>query len=332
MQSLENWTRRHIFTAPKALSVWSTEVTRAAFVATDFRVVSFRASDKWLQAQQLLPEVTSLRLVSILLGPPPDTQQEKWCVEQLSIEHCYITHEFARGILSFVPQLESLSILFCEFADAECLNEMLSNVSLRSVALLRAKLNASTIDRLKALSNIETLAVLHSDLTTPQAVDLLGSNFPRLHDLNLSGNPLSDEVLLAINRRVPNLRRLALSGVPLEGLAFQHWTHCEQLQVLDLSRSSITGHGIKSLARLTGLQELFLEDTNVTDTQMHVLCSRLPLRSLWVANTSLTDRSIKYLVECKTLRECQLSGTQITSAGVKELQAQRPELVVRSDW
>ena len=110
---------------------------------------------------------------------------------------------------------------------------------------------------------------------------------------------------------------LAGTGVidgDLRGLA-----PCAHLQILDLSRTSVTDAGLEHLTGLADLTSLTLTGTRVTDAGMRHVAELRRLQSLDLQFTAVGDAGVKHLAGLTRLRTLKLYGPRLTDAGMAEL-------------
>ena len=84
---------------------------------------------------------------------------------------------------------------------------------------------------------------------------------------------------------------------------------------LDLSRTSITGKGLKRVAAMKNLLRLNLFGSKIGDEDLVHLQRLISLNSLNLAGTQISDAEIKYLRSLKNLKVLYLWGTRISADG-----------------
>jgi hypothetical protein len=118
----------------------------------------------------------------------------------------------------------------------------------------------------------------------------------------------------------PKMRfALALDGVELPPGVLKEIAGLRNLELLRLSKSSITDEGLKELVGLENLRTLFLANTNVTDLGVHELVALKGLEGLHLSGTRVTDAGMKDVARLANLRYLGLSSTIITDTGLKDL-------------
>jgi hypothetical protein len=121
-----------------------------------------------------------------------------------------------------------------------------------------------------------------------------------------------------------NLSRTRMTGAGLKELAA-----LKQLQVLDLAYPPLTGAGLKELAPFTQLQTLNLSATEVSDAGLKELAALQQLQSLDLSQTKVTDAGLKELAALKQLQSLDLAFTAVTDAGAAQLRKALPRCRIR---
>jgi hypothetical protein len=93
----------------------------------------------------------------------------------------------------------------------------------------------------------------------------------------------------------------------------------ENLTVLGLSSTWITGAGLAVLTDLKNLTTLDLGNTRATDAGLRGLSSLKNLASLNLSGTKITDTGLNQLAGLENLASLNLSGTKITDTGLNQL-------------
>ena len=93
---------------------------------------------------------------------------------------------------------------------------------------------------------------------------------------------------------------------------------------MDLSSSTVTDNGAKSLANAAELKSLRLSETAVTDASLEALAKLPKLESLNLYGTQVTNEGVLKLGELKNLKKLYLWQTKVDPAGVQALKAKLP--------
>ena len=126
--------------------------------------------------------------------------------------------------------------------------------------------------------------------------------------------------------RFRGLRGLKLDGCKLSADALDKLLQeQDELEYLDLSKSSIDDAGLARLGNLYGLKWLDLSHTKVTDAGLASLSSFGNLEHLELSATQVTDRGVRALRSLPHLNSLGLDSCQITDEAAQEL-AGIPEL------
>lgn len=94
----------------------------------------------------------------------------------------------------------------------------------------------------------------------------------------------------------------------------------DQVELVDLSGSSVTDAGLAHLERLSGLEELYLDSTQITDDGLAHLEGLTALQCLILDDTQITDAGLGHLKGLTALKCLVLANTQVTDAGLAHLQ------------
>ena len=127
-------------------------------------------------------------------------------------------------------------------------------------------------------------------------------------DMNLVGDKISDAQVALIQ--------------PVE----------QQLAVLNLSRTSITDEGLKTLESLPNLRKLHLENTKITDGGLAHLKNLKSLEYLNLYNTAITDAGLTDLQGLTNLKALYLWQTKVTPTGVEQLKTALPKCQINTGW
>jgi|GEM_PF-3535763 len=127
------------------------------------------------------------------------------------------------------------------------------------------------------------------------------------------------------------LKSLWLAGCRISADGLAQLQELDQLEYLDLSKSTVDDAGIEGLARLNRLRAINLSQTKLTDAAMEPL-SRLPnLERLYVGGTKVTDRALRALRFQVHLKILDLAGCHITDEGAQFLATNKSLQYVRFD-
>ncbi|HAL12335.1 MAG TPA: hypothetical protein DCP67_00875 [Planctomycetaceae bacterium] len=102
----------------------------------------------------------------------------------------------------------------------------------------------------------------------------------------------------------------------------------DNITLLNLKGTRITGDGLQHLSKLTGLRVLHLEKTKVDDEGMRHISVLSNLQYLNIFGTKVTDDAIPHLIKLQNLRVLYTWQTRITKDGAARLQRAIPGLKV----
>jgi hypothetical protein len=150
----------------------------------------------------------------------------------------------------------------------------------------------------------------------------LGS-LPHLRELRMRHSRVTDDGL-AIVAPLLELERISLGRATTDaGLALLDGLPA--LRVLDLSRTRITGEGLRSASHLPVLACLHLQNTRITNDDLARLRCFDQLITLDLSATSIGDAGLVHLAQLPNLSSLMLIETPVTDAGLKHL-AEIPQL------
>ncbi len=190
---------------------------------------------------------------------------------------------------------------------------------------------------LKGLARFKHLAALSlRDTGLPDAALKELAPLTGLIQLDLRGTKAADEGLeaLAPLKKLTSLRLPEITDVGLRSLRRAGLLHTlaearaagggrpagpEDVELLDLSGTKVTGRGLKELAPFTRLASLDLRDGQLNDDGLDGLAALKHLTHLDLRDTRVSDDGMKALARLKQLRTLNLKGTLVTDAGLKHL-------------
>jgi hypothetical protein len=147
----------------------------------------------------------------------------------------------------------------------------------------------------------------------------------QLKILDLSQTAVTDAELQILSGL--RLQSLAVGPAARTDLGLKYYLALLEAAPQRLNLSSWTGlsdAGLKQLEQLAGQAqpwELDLSRTSVTDAGLRSLSALSQLQSLKLGRTKITDAGLKALTGLKQLRWLDLRETAVTDAGLKELKA-----------
>jgi len=180
--------------------------------------------------------------------------------------------------------------------------------------------------QLSRLTLLQRLNLKHCELLSDAGLDALTS-LKRLDNLSIGGcRRVTNSGLASLSHLTTTLTDLDLSDCPkITDRGLRHLAPLTALEVLDLSETSIKGHGLRVLAtRLVRLNELAFEHcASLEDIALAHVARVTSLQKLSLHHcTGLTDAGATRLTALTCLRELDLSQCQgITEAGVDPLAA-----------
>jgi serine/threonine protein kinase/Leucine-rich repeat (LRR) protein len=138
-------------------------------------------------------------------------------------------------------------------------------------------------------------------------------------DLRLRNVVMSDEQL-AFLAKLPNLRQLELTNVPIDDAGLAGLASHEQLESIDLSGTRVTGRCLAYLAKSTHLKQLLLANARLEPAQLAALAEFKELETLDLsASREVGDANLGFLDMLTQLRVLGLRSTAITNASAERI-------------
>ncbi len=243
--------------------------------------------------------------------------------------------------LSYVaelPQLKSLDIGFTQISDVG-LEHLASLAQLEALNLGGNKISGVGLHVLKLLPMLRALsfygiqrrnagwcwAPVVTDLEL-ETISLLGG----LEELNIgSGVALGTPRPADLGPADGEAECRIAGGTRVTDLGLAKLASLEKLRRLDLSGSSITMSGIKTLAAFRDLQRLSLWNVKgIDDSAAASLGALANLTSLDLSNTSVGNETLRRLAALPKLRRLYVSETNVTSDAVAAVRTAHPAIMV----
>lgn len=240
-------------------------------------------------------------------------QQVTICSEKANIA-------VALRLLKGRTNLTSLNLSHCVPLKDSDLRQLNQLVNLTRLNFSWTFLTGRGFEDLKPLVNVEEVVLEHCSLLYFEGETLSSlSAFPKLRSLNLSGSPVTNKGLLAM--QTVGLARLNLSGCTTftdAGLAgIRTFVN---LFDLNLSCSNVTDLGLPYLADLVNLRNLALRVTAITGIGFMALSNLICLESLDVGYcTEFGDEGLSHLRPFQNLKRLDACHTAITDQGLEQL-------------
>jgi len=243
--------------------------------------------------------------------------------------------------LSYVaelPQLQSLDISFTQISDVG-LEHLASLAPLEELNLGGNKISGVGLHVLKLLPKLKKLsfygiqrrnagwcwAPVVTDLEL-ETISLLSG----LEELNIGfgvalGAPRPDDLGPADSEAECRIA----GGTRVTDLGLAKLASLEKLRRLDLSGSSITASGLRSLTAFRNLQRLSLWNVKAIDDSVGSSLEALTnLTSLDLSNTPVGDETLRRVARLPHLRRLYVSETNVTAQSVDALKKQHPAIMV----
>jgi len=237
-----------------------------------------------------------------------------------------------------LPQLTSLDISFTQITDVG-LEHLASLEQLEELNLGGDKISGAGLHVLKLLPKLRKLsfygiqrrnagwcwAPVVTDLEL-ETISLLGG----LEELNVGlgvalGTPRPSDLGPADSEAECRIA----GGTRITDLGLSKLASLKKLQSLDVSGSSITANGVKTLAAFHELRRLSLWNVKgIDDSVAASLAALTNLTSLDLSNTPIGDETLRRLAKLPNLRRLYVSETNVTAAAVTAFTAQHPAIML----
>ena len=135
----------------------------------------------------------------------------------------------------------------------------------------------------------------------------------------------SDGVLVEVGR-LNQLQQLNLYRSSVSNSGLSHLKGLTELTTLYLGRTAVNDAGLAHVRELANLRELHLEFTNISDAGLAHLHRLSKLTKLDLRDTQVTDEGLVNIRGLTNLNLLELEGSQVTYAGIKELKRAFPGL------
>jgi hypothetical protein len=266
-------------------------------------------------------------------------------LERIALHQCPNVTGTGFGVLPRLPRLKALVLSECPIADAAC-PAIGRDRALEEMRFIRTKVTDAGLKELAALPALESLGLEGSPIT---GVGFGTSGWKKLREIDAPHTPFTDAGLNAVGA-LPAVTVLRLDSTQITNVGLHQLHHSKTLTELYLSGTKITDTGIASLKELDQLQVLDVAKTAVTgatfdrlparslrkivldgctfgDGGGHYLGQLTELTALSAKDCPVSDAGLASLKELKKLAKVDLTGTTAGDAAAKVLGA-LPELEV----
>lgn len=226
--------------------------------------------------------------------------------------------------LGVFRNLEELLILRCRVSDRKFARLALPP-TLKSLVIEDTPVLTADVEGLPNCPNLEILELMGVGLSD---VDLRSiAPCKRLTSVDLSGNDISDCGVVHL-RHLANLSSLDLSATQLTGSAFAMFSSSNCLRRLYVSGCPIDSKAFASLRRFGALDILCLDDTGLSDDEITYLIELQSVSWLKLNENPISDFSMPSLGALRNLQRVELVGTAVTHEGELSLQRLLPACTI----
>lgn len=238
-------------------------------------------------------------------------------LKSLKLNHAPLDDDDLRH-LSTLTSLEILEtygagITDTGFSQISCLSK------LRELSLNKASIQ--NVPGLENLTQLKSLFLRGSSIKNEGLEKL--SQASGLIELDLSGCRSLQDKDMKVWNGLTQLQRVSLSGTSLGDQMLKSLSEsdvCKTIQSFNLSQTSITDGGLRTLPVLPEMYHLELNQTAITDSLLSDLKRHPKLKLLYLKQTAVTDSGLQTLQDAPALTNVMIEETACTPAGEKQLE------------
>jgi hypothetical protein len=263
----------------------------------------------------------------------------------------HIPRDGATG--AFREPIPPLDVMFvsCSDADLEMASRIpqLRRMIIGDITQEKIRISESGLAHLRAVTNLESLAISGHQLTDNELVSL---PLHQLREISVGARRLSESALIALGGR-DKLTVLRLHDSELPGVSFHHLRKLTSVETLDLygakgfddeaveflleiktlrsldiSCTKITDVGLKRLAQLPNFVELSLNGDRLTDEGLKACLVMDRLEKLYIERTRVSDSCVEALAQLPHLKLLWLVDTRVPEALCRSLEERQPGLKI----
>lgn len=164
-------------------------------------------------------------------------------------------------LIAKASELESIRMTGPSVND-EYVDALLESTKLKSVDIENSNITDASLEKLKALPDIETLALRRNLGFTDNAIKLF-AEFPKLKTLKILYNDFSSASLFGLGK-LSTVRVLDLRGLQVGDDTLMFVSKLENLEELRIRSSSVTSLGMSMLKKCKKLRILELQDSQIS--------------------------------------------------------------------
>lgn len=208
------------------------------------------------------------------------------------------------AVLTSLPKLETLVLAGGGFEDRH-LSRIRSIASLKMLHLVDTRISDAGLKSLNGHPNLRSLAL--PDQITPAGLARL-DDLPKLTDLQIRGDEMTDAAIPLINRQFPKLTGLNLTETRISAQGLADLIHLETLESLSASRKTPVDPVVELVARCCPhLKQFAAINSAVTDRSLRFLGTSKHLQFLCLVEcTGFTSDGFQALADLSGLRQLQL--------------------------
>jgi|GEM_PF-4998688 len=142
--------------------------------------------------------------------------------------------------------------------------------------------------------------------------------------IDFSGDVQINDKDLVFLPSFPELEILHLSKTSITNIGLKNISLLAKLETLTLSNTKINDEGLGNIVNLTNISILNLKDTKISDEGLKYLKNMTKLTELNLMGTRVTDKGLDYLSELPNLQIIMVRGTKVTQRGFNKFKKRFP--------
>lgn len=187
---------------------------------------------------------------------------------------------------------------------------------LQYLDLSKCSLSGTALEHLSGLKDLKTLNFTNNRVSA-QGITALAKG-TSIQELNLNDcDQMDDKVAEQIGTMV-NLKKLEIEGARLSETGWEHLSHLDQLQYLDVNhmKEQLRDNSLKQLLKLKQLKTLLANFSFIgSGNQVRQLKALTNLETLALNYNDLEDEVVKALVSLSQLKDLSLQDNSMTEVG-----------------
>ena len=284
---------------------------------------NMQVSDTCLDSLRFLRSLAVLDLSGTAIkGPCLCALKNSVGLRQLILNRTQVSDDLSRYVNdSLQPRLENIEIDRCQLTERGKADlqggASLATISATDGCELASVMPPKDYDAQSTRMYRAACQMLHGSKT----IDIRLKDGHAIAVKILPGLDISDNVWsLHYVSLLKGLKVLDISGCRISASVMAEIGRYDELEELNLSKSSVDDFGLRQLRKLKALRGLGLRETKLSDAGLECLVDLASLEKLDIADTQVTDRGVRQISEhLRRLHFLRLNGCRISDGGACEL-------------